>query len=364
MQEETTYIKIARYLADESSMAEKREIKSWIEQSDDRRDLVFDLQKIWKAKSEKKQEWNVDSAIKKLETQIKKKDNNTRRIPKRPYNPVAEQSFYAGVRYSYRQFMVAAVILLFAVSLAIVFTLLYTNQPGMVSDSLAMREVVTQAGERASITLDDGTLVRLNVDSRLMIPEDFGNNTRTVQLSGEAFFEVETDNRPFIVQIDGAVAEVLGTRFNIFSYENEPFINLAVADGTVRFTAEMQESSGLECSGEVGAVVVVGKGDLATIGRNRIGGIQLLHDVDIQQHTGWFDQYLVFNDTPLDQVARQLERWYGVSINFENRDYEQMRFTATFDKEPLYEILRVMKISLNLEYDMTGDREVTISSID
>ena len=118
---------------------------------------------------------------------------------------------------------IAVVVLLAAVGLLLtgqLERLPRTSEPEPASEERAYR---TPRGQRAVITLTDGTVARLNVGSTLVVLGGFGNSERAVRLEGEAFFEVVRDERlPFVVRTDQATVQVLGTSFNVHAYRKEP----------------------------------------------------------------------------------------------------------------------------------------------
>ena len=124
-------------------------------------------------------------------------------------------------------------------------------------------EVITytsERGERFGIRLSDGSVVSLSVDSKLIVPEKFSSEIREVELEGEAYFEVTTDDqRPFIVHAKSASVHVLGTEFNIRAYESDENVTLLVTEGRVSLKKREHES-------EEAALVVAGQRGIYTKG--------------------------------------------------------------------------------------------------
>ncbi|MEX1121823.1 MAG: DUF4974 domain-containing protein [Balneolales bacterium] len=103
--------------------------------------------------------------------------------------------------------------------------------------------------------------------------------------------------------------------------------------------------------------VILVKGDMAQIDRNS-GEIVLKRGVDLQHYLGWFNYKLVFNDAPLKEVVKKLERWYDIDITMTDTELYDVKFTAEFENEPIVEVLDIMKYSLQLKYNTKG-KEVT-----
>jgi ferric-dicitrate binding protein FerR (iron transport regulator) len=86
------------------------------------------------------------------------------------------------------------------------------------------------------------------------------------------------------------------------------------------------------------------------------------HLVEVQQHLGWLDRRLHFNETPMHEVTKKIERWYGVDIRFSDTNLANLRLSATFEDESLQEVLRIIRLALDLEYNMDGS-EITFSPV-
>ena len=174
-------------------------------------------------------------------------------------------------------------------------------------------------------------------------------------LSGEAYFEIARDERPFIVYAEGAEIEILGTEFNVTAYRGEDELQIVVADGVidVSFTDNNQTSRGI-------AQLI--KGDRVEIERST-GAYSLSHNVDLSHHLGWLDYQLEFDDRPVGEVARTLERWYGIEVRFSEPELAGLRLSASFIEDSVQEVIRVMELSLGLEADVDG-REITFFNKD
>lgn len=216
------------------------------------------------------------------------------------------------------------------------------------NEPTVMKEVITERGERAQFLLVDGTRVRLNADSKITYPEDFEQDTRAVHLSGEAFFEVTSDDRPFYVHTDETVVQVLGTEFNVKAYQEEEEIRVVVAGGKV--AVRRQDAPEDEA--------LLEKGEMASLRQNGNGVLSVTRNVDLKRHLGWLEYRLEFDSTSLAQVSVILERWYGIDITFADPGLTELRYSAVFEDESIDEILQAMKLSVGLEYEMQG-REVT-----
>jgi len=198
---------------------------------------------------------------------------------------------------------------------------------------------VAEAGKvQRLVVLPDSSRVWLNKRSKLIYAADFDETTRTVQLEGEAFFDVQRDTlRPFIIKTEEAQIKVLGTSFNIRAYPEEEQVELAVATGKVALTAE-----------EGTAAAIVTPGYAANL--NRKNNVIKKQKISGENAWAWQSGRLQFKDRPLKEVLMDLERYYGVRLQLQNASLGDCRFTGNFQKTELQEALAVLTATLQLAY--------------
>lgn len=211
----------------------------------------------------------------------------------------------------------------------------------------------TDKGQRTIITLEDGSKVWLNAESRLVYPKSFKNHAqREVFLEGEGFFSVAKDStKPFVVHTDGVLIKVLGTSFNVKSYEHDNLIQTTLVEGKVRLASIGVSANELTLAPNQMAVF-----DKTTK--------KLLIDEkpNTDARVGWTDGKLVFEDQPLSEIIVALERWYNVKFIVEDDRALKCRFYAKIDNLTLPEVLELFKTSDGIEYEISGD-EVIISGL-
>lgn len=199
-------------------------------------------------------------------------------------------------------------------------------------------EVYNPKGLRTSITLPDSTVVILNADSRIAYRRPFARNRRSVELQGEAFFEVAKDTlRPFVVEAGPARMTVLGTSFNVRSYPEDAYISATLVEGSLR----------VEAGGEKNLLV---PGHRATVDksseRSAVGA------ADLQAETGWMNGEIYINSMSFREIAALLDRTFNINIRIDNRALLEKRFTGKFEHgESLETILRVLRTSTNFTND-------------
>jgi transmembrane sensor len=207
-----------------------------------------------------------------------------------------------------------------------------------------MVAVATAPGATRSLLLDDGTRVTLGAASRLEHPRRFPGTAREVVLDGEAFFEVAHDaKRPFTVRSGGALTRVLGTRFDVRGYRGEP-VRVVVESGRVRLrsAATAADTGVVLVRGDLG---VAAPGERATM---RAG-------VDPARYAGWREGRLEFDRAELSEVARELERWYGVEIRVADPALARRHLTLTLARAPIDEVLGAISLSLGARWHRTGN---------
>lgn len=164
-------------------------------------------------------------------------------------------------------------------------------------------------GKSYHLVLDDNTEVWLNADSKLLYPNHFADNERIVELDGEAYFKVAKDaKRPFIVKSKYLTTKVLGTEFNFRAYNNN--VGVTLVEGRVA----VQQNEGKE--------TVLTPGQNATI----VGDELQISDVDVRKFTSWVDGYFYFDEAKLEDIMKELGRWYNINIEFEDKQTKAYEF--------------------------------------
>lgn len=198
------------------------------------------------------------------------------------------------------------------------------------------------------ITLPDSSTVILHAGSTLEYPAAFSGNTRTVRLSGEAYFDIRPHRSPFVIHTGKITTTVLGTAFNIKAYPHETGITVSVTRGKVRVDDEQQLLGLLEHDQQM-----VYNTTAATARRHRIHGGTAIK---------WAQEDMVFNNETFATIAAKLEQRYQVHIRFDNEPLTQCALRASFDgTEPIEKVLDVLCMVHNAGYTITEDGHILIS---
>jgi ferric-dicitrate binding protein FerR (iron transport regulator) len=201
------------------------------------------------------------------------------------------------------------------------------------SDSLAVTEtsLFVPAGQRVNLTLQDGTGVWLNAQTRLTYPTVFTGNERRVTIEGEAYFEVAGDrNKPFIVSSKGIDMKVLGTAFNVYSYPEEEYSLISLIEGSLQICFPKSESG----------KVTLKPNEQVTIRGNRPAVATIRH----ADYFLWKEGIYSFNNEPLGNILKRLELYYDINIEVEEPSILQWKYTGKFrQREGIDEILRLIQ---------------------
>lgn len=201
-------------------------------------------------------------------------------------------------------------------------------------------EVKAATGAIVRYELPDRSVVWLNSGSILRYPTVFEPDARTVEIDGEAYFEVTANpERPFYVHTpDGVRMYVYGTKFNVTAYAHDNFVETVLESGKVNVSVPRQKETVLH------------------------PGEQLYYDkltrtihkslVDITEKTAWKEGKLIFRNATLEEIFKQLSRHFNVDIRFHNKRGKEYRYRATFRDETLPQILEYLSQSCALRWKM------------
>ena len=215
----------------------------------------------------------------------------------------------------------------------------------MANDNKNNELIIPKDGEY-QVVLADGTKVWLNSASRLIYPQSFMGKERRVVLSGEAFFDVTHDaERPFVVETSRMNVKVLGTRFNVNDYDDNEEVSTTLVNGSVEIVSGDQQAFRLV------------PGEQAYGKENELEK----REVNVRLYTSWIDGKFLFNNTELEEIAKQISRWYDVEIFFSSESVKKVRFTGAIVKfKPLEDLVRMIESTSQVRFSVKG-RTIVIS---
>ncbi|HWZ04919.1 MAG TPA: FecR domain-containing protein, partial [Mucilaginibacter sp.] len=196
-------------------------------------------------------------------------------------------------------------------------------------------------------------------------PPVFNGQTREVYLNGEAFFDVFKDHQhPFIVHAGKMNVKVLGTAFNIKSYANESRSETTLIRGAIEVTMSDRPSDRIILKPNEKLILnnttIQKRGVTGNLTAMRTDTVYSNYALTNLTHlksndttvveTSWVNNKLIFKDQAFNEIANQMERWYGVKIAFRNESVKDYRFTGVFENESVIQALDALKLIENFNY--------------
>lgn len=217
---------------------------------------------------------------------------------------------------------------------------------GEASELVYNRIEVPRGGEYM-LVLSDGTKVWLNSETRLEYPLVFGETSRDVRLSGEAYFEVTRDMaRRFNVIMEGATIEVTGTSFNASCYPEDGQCGAVLESGKINLLTDH-------------GITAVGVGECASY--DIASGKVRVEPVDLKYFTSWRYGTFYFYNTPLSDIVQKLGRWYDVNFKFADDSLREVRFSgAALRSKSIDFMLELLASTQSLKFDIQGDGTILI----
>lgn len=310
-----------RYLSGDCSDEDRIEVAKWIDESPDHLEEYLSLRKI------------NDISIWRLEDYELKQRNS-----KGSFTILKEV------------LKIAAVVAISLLVYRIAFNREITGDIVAVADNYSGMQILNvPAGQRAEITLEDGTNIWLNAGSILKFPGRFDGDIREVELDGEGYFEVTSDSdSPFIVKTKNYDIKVTGTAFNLLAYSRSNKFETTLVEGSV----EILDSEGDE-------EIRLKANELAYLNDGEI----MVTPVDDLSHLLWKDGIICIEDETFGDLLHKLELYYDVSIVVLDKGILDRRYSGKFrTKDGLNHVLKVFKLYHN--FDFSFDKENNIVTIE
>lgn len=343
---------LTRYVSGSCTEEEEVVVETWAASDPGNRQRLRELQRVWEKMGRWEDSLPVDTdaswsdlnqricEIEGESAQSKQPDREADRQGRRRRKPLRSRRRRLGGWAAAAPLMVAVITAL---------TFLVFDRLSVDLGMFEEKVYTTQRGQRAVIQLTDGTNVRLNVDSRLVLPKgEFRDDRRRVRLEGEAYFDVARDtSRPFQVKAEGASIRVLGTAFNVEAYPDDIETRVAVEEGGVSLQSGQTEAPDS---------VLLTAHHLGVIADHQIQDVQ--KEADLSPEMGWTEEKLVFRNASFDDVRRRLGRWFDLDIQAQVVSGAVDRLNATLDGKSPDETLKAVAAALELRYKREGDTVV------
>ena len=305
---------LVRYLLDEVDASERLQVEQWLAASEQNLAYYKQFEALWQKRRElaSVNDPDVDEAWEKFRNRIRE----PKKIGRAP-------SRFGWMR-------IAALLVIFFGAGWLVFRLL----------NPAETNLVARAGNTVLVdTLPDGSVITLNREAELSYPSSFKNNTRSVTLRGEAFFDVKPDpEKPFIVHVNDVTIRVLGTSFNVRSINGN--------------TEVIVETGKVEVSGARKKLVLLPKEKLL-VRQQESEFVREKEEEDLYNY--YRTRSFVCDRTPLWKLVNVLNEAYHVRITIEREELRGLLLTTTFHNESLDQILEILRQTFDLEINRNGE---------
>lgn len=325
---------IVKYLNKETNSSENLEVELWLSQSDKNRMKMESFRKMLESVNNFYTLKSFDSNVawKNVHSKIYKSQLKIVQHKKERKEIFAEFYKYAAI--------IVVAIVLSGVGYYVGFR---KQMPAFYSEIVAAeKQVLTE------YVLPDGSSVALNINSKLEFPKQFASDIREVTIVGEAFFNVKPNpEKPFIINAGNTQVKVLGTSFNVCAYPETETVEVIVATGKVQVSQKKKDL--LAQNSEV----FLTPGEKGTL-FNESNVLEKSVNTNVN-FLAWKTNDLVFNETPLNEVIRCLEKVYHIEIQLSEKDLENLLLTARFNNKSIYFVLDVVRLTFNLE--LTGENE-------
>lgn len=209
---------------------------------------------------------------------------------------------------------------------------IYSSQSG--KSELLYNTMATSRGRQFKLVLSDGSTVWLNAESSITYPTVFTGNERKVNITGEAYFEIAHNAQmPFVVEKNEMRVQVLGTHFNINSYDDESSINITLLEGSLKVSKNNVSS-------------LIKPGQQAQLQNQQI---KVISDADIDAVMAWKNGYFDFGGKDIGVLMRQLARWYDVDVVYDKKINDL--FFATIPRNTnLSDVLKALELTGKVKF--------------
>lgn len=334
---------LSRYASGQADTKDQQELKAWLEKKPANRQILEEVVGIFEAdrrlsESERYRHYEVNKAFELFKERTR-----------------IEQPFIKKSKPLVRISAAAGILLLLGFFAYILGT--YRNtffgpplsaKGDAAANDVAWHKYTAASGSFLNIDLGDGTSVRLSPGSTLQYPESFGRKDRLVKLEGEAYFDVVKDaQHPFIVQTGKFSTRVLGTSFNVEAYSQLLFSKVTLITGKIAIS----RSASAEQPDSVVAILTPNE----SITLSNEDTSYSISKIKPEKADAIKNGKLVFDGTPMKEVAYKLERYYGIKVQLENAAIGNIAFTGTFEHIPLKDITDMIAEATGLRIEQDGN---------
>ncbi len=317
---------ITGYLTNSLTPEETQSLQEWLNASEENRKYFSDMQEVWIAASDETEDssFNKDKAY-----QLFLKQTGI----------TPQQGINQRKAFQLRPWMYAAAMI---IVVFICGTIAFQSGKSVIRNQLTQISIEAPYGSKTKLYLPDGTLVWLNAGSKMSYAQDFGINERTLNLTGEAYFEVTKNKHiPFKVHTEELDVKVLGTKFNFRNYKDDLEAKVCLLEGKVALNTREEETI---LHPDQQALLDKKTGKLS------VSGTKAAYSAE------WTNDRLYFDEVLLSDIIKELERSYDVKITVADDTLNTIRFYGNFRKreQSIQEIMDVLSSTDKMTYTMNG----------
>ncbi|GEM_PF-1758622 len=344
----TSFYQLAtRYLIGEASSTEREQLVFRLRDIECR-DLFAEMSKGWENDPENCQKgFDIDAISHLVEAAV----DSERSAGQEEQSMTSMEAGEGRSRWFTRPATVAALAASLAL-IAIPATLYFkSGRSVLTSASQPIQWIQRSAGpsERLVVTLNDGTQITLNSGSSLSYPETFGPRARLVRLMGEAFFDVTHDEtHPFVVETPTIRIKVLGTQFNVHAFADGSEAKVSLIKGRVQVTDLTVGARGSE------KPFSLAPGE--EFGFSPESRVSKITPISVQAATGWMQDVFVWKREPIFSAMHQLERRFGITVEFADPALVSERVSGSFERESLEEIFETLQMTGVFNFQIIRDQ--------
>jgi hypothetical protein len=226
--------------------------------------------------------------------------------------------------------------------------LIYNGNGRLAGAPLLYNTLSTANGETYSTVLSDGTKVWLNSGSSIRFPVAFKGNERSVEITGEAYFEVIHNARiPFRVKAGNQVIEDIGTAFNVEAYADEPEFKTTLVEGSAKVTSAVGQR----------VFHILRRGEQSQL--NAAGKLKVVYDANMDEILAWKNGMFSFENGDVSTIMKALSRWYGLNVVYKTGTVKEKIHLEAARNTSLTNVLKVMELTSGLRFVIEG-RNVTV----
>lgn len=336
MSEKDQQTLIVRYLSGECSEAEAQRLHGLMQNDRELRELVLAMQKVWSVTPSPRDQVDLDGAWQQMRSRIRSAEATKRQANLRP----ARQPWFLLWPGLVRRSLQFALVLLFIGGALLIYD--NTREKSLVRQD-TFRTVRVENGQRLDINLPDGSHIKLDAGSELRFPIEFADS-REVYLTGEAYFEVTHDAaRPFKVHANHAMIRVLGTKFNIRAWQENPVVAVTVSEGSVALNNSYRQNENS---------VIIRKGYYSSLAESGVPSTPA--PVDVAASLGWMHNEIHFKDASVKEVLAQLKRWYDFTFDIDDPAILEQRITVHIRMTNIEDVLELISILTDCKISKDG----------